>query len=405
MALTLTEILTTPTDAEALAEITQLFVDADWDTTDWKEGTLQGTLLRVCAYVYARQRELAAALAVNSFNSTARGDWLTEFSDSNYDNQRVTGSVTVGDIVLELAFGAGAYTWDPGQLSIVCNDDWVFYNRDRLTLGASTGYVCTGSFAAIGEGPDYNVTTNAHLYGLWQLGTAADGVTVTNPPRPGTSTWITQLGALPESDDSLRERNTLKWSTLATGETTEARVRYAIAAVDSTITDVLIDDSNPGGPGTVGITIAGALDTCTPDQVSVAWNAVAAVMWNASERLTVAAADTIDPTTLIHHVTVWFAPGTDTTALQTDVEGALDAWIASISVGGETYGVHENVANVDRLVDLLCAVDGVSRASVWGDSAETQRAGDPVLVSNGVSYKLKKPLSWSAFVTYELVIQ
>jgi phage-related baseplate assembly protein len=96
--------------------------------------------------------------------------------------------------------------------------------------------------------------------------TAIAGCTVSNPAIGVTGTWITRNGADEESTESLRTKNRSKWSTLGLGPGTAYEV-FARQGHES-VRRVYPDATNPRGPGTFDIYIAGDSGSLSPTVVT-----------------------------------------------------------------------------------------------------------------------------------------
>jgi hypothetical protein len=105
-------------------------------------------------------------------------------------------------------------------------------------------------------GTSGNLGNNAAL----SLVTSYPGLTVTNPPIAGTTSWITTRGRAAESQKAYAARMRARWADLApqtSAERATALVRAAcVAAGVAVIERVWPDDSNPLGPGSWAVYLA-----------------------------------------------------------------------------------------------------------------------------------------------------
>lgn len=372
-----------PTEDEALEELKGLLSDAGLITTDWVPGSVELTLLRLSAFLYSNLGERASTLSKVFFNDDSEGDALTALSDSHFDNQRVGAVRTQGQMLLSLSVGNGPYNFAIGEVSVVADDQFEYTNTTAGTLSGPS-YTLTLSFEASDFGSAYNIANDA------ELRTTFNGVTVFNPAQAGSDTWISRLGADEESDEVLRIRNSTKWSTLATGEMVNERVRYLALSASADVHDVYVDDQNPRGAGTVDVYCAGDLFTAPGGSVAEVQHKLTGSFFGGSSRILALAAPELE---FNRTVTVYYKPSAVLDEVTTAVEEALDTWIASVPIGGLDFSPGPNhVASIGDLIALLEGIETVRKAVV-------QTAGTDITLA--VNQKLTKPDSgWTSLVTY-----
>src|SRR5690606_5508813 len=122
-----------------------------------------------------------------------------------------------------------------------------FRNTTGGTLNA--GGTLTLQWEATLAGSQHNVGNGQ----VTTLVTSRAGVSISNPDS-GSGTWFTTLGQDEESDADLRIRNSTKWATLSL-EWVEAAYVYAARTLGAR--KVKIDATNPRGPGSVDVYLAG----------------------------------------------------------------------------------------------------------------------------------------------------
>jgi hypothetical protein len=85
---------------EALDVIIAWLQGAGFNATSWGPTSLQRKFLRFAGFIYSDLTKSVSALADLCYNETSRGDALTEFSKSHYDNVREAAVKTMGTFVL-----------------------------------------------------------------------------------------------------------------------------------------------------------------------------------------------------------------------------------------------------------------------------------------------------------------
>jgi len=249
MPLTLDQLRTPVTEAQALDVIFDELESLGFNTTSWQSGSVQRTFCQMFARVYADWTTYVDYIARFAFNETSSDGALTEFSDSHYDNQRV---VTVKT--------AGTYTLTGGAVGpphVVAIGSLVVANAAGLTFRNTTGGTvpASGTVVVIVEAETAGAAGNVANNTLDVIQTPLAGVTGNNPPIAPAATWITTQGLDAEADATLQARNTSKWSTLSYASPAEAYVNWALTA-DTDISRALVDDTNPRGSGTLDVYIA-----------------------------------------------------------------------------------------------------------------------------------------------------
>lgn len=233
------------TRTQAMTRITEWLTALGFETTGWQEGRIQKTFFTILSLVWSDASEVVKALAEFGFNSFASGDAMNEFSKSRFDNEKDEAVKTRGPMTLR-STASVPYTIEVGQL-IASTDAGVQFRN--VTGGVlSAGSVATPStlvltWDALVAGNAGNVPLN----GVTRLVTALAGVTIANDQ--GTP-WYTIAGADEESDASIEVRNSTKWSTLTVELVAES---YENIARTNGARKVLIDATNPRGPGTIDV--------------------------------------------------------------------------------------------------------------------------------------------------------
>lgn len=324
--ITLAQILTPVTEEEALATCLSILSSLGFTATSWQEGSRQRTIVQMFARIYAAFSVTIAQIASMGLNETASGDWLTLFSKSHYDNTRRAAVKTQGTLVLTAAASApGPFTITAGQLVFAdATNGYTYRNTTGGTLNAGATLGVTIEAETAGANRDLAANT------ITVMKTTLAGVTCNNP----SSTWITRNGSDEETDIALRERNSSKWGTL--GIAPGLAYKYYASMGHESIRRVAVDDSNPRGPGTVDIYLAG-------DSGAVASGVVTAVeeymdgttdgydrIGNATDMQITSATNL----TVSVSATVYVLKQYETTATRTAITAAIEAFFKAVPIGG-----------------------------------------------------------------------
>ncbi len=261
--LSLKQLLTPPTEDEALASILSILTQLGLQTTSWQTGSAQLLILRLFARVWALIGSTVTTIAAGGFTTLATGVWLRMLAKYFYNFDAIPAQNTIGKVLLTSSAGAPIHTWAAGDIIIA--------NAEQGEDGA-VSFTCTegGSlapgasivieFIADVAGDAGNIVPDTSLF-LW---TPLVGVTATNPPLlPDSNTWITTPGQDEESDERLLQRCLARWAFLTYGNMDGAYVGWALEALPA-LTRVGV--ANSAGNGTVTIYGATALGPLTAPQ-------------------------------------------------------------------------------------------------------------------------------------------
>jgi phage-related baseplate assembly protein len=250
MTLSLEQLVGLVTKDQAMQTLIDLLTAQDYAARSWESGSLQRTLLEIFSEMYAEVRVVGALLARAGHNQFSSGDWLTLYSDSQYDNQRLSGRKTQG-IVTVVDHGTGPHTID---LSTLLVSDEVFDFRYR---NVSSGILPqNGSLQLKVEAETVGAAQNLGNNTIAVQVQGPPGATVSNPALGGGS-WITQNGADDEKDPALRTRNRTKWATLALAGGPEAVYDYWARKADTSVRRVQVDTRNASATGALTVYVAG----------------------------------------------------------------------------------------------------------------------------------------------------
>lgn len=375
--LTLDALLNAETDRDLIvSEILTALGAVGFPVTNWEDGASLLTLAEADSAQFADTNSTVAALAAAGFVTLAPGNpnndavpsvrtdktWLDLVAFSWFNEVRQPAVFGQYAVALTVASGRGPYTIAPNGLHVTDSTGAFRYtstNSSPVTIDSTNGPSNTITFQADQTGSAYNTIDGVGV--TLTMTTFLLGVTAATAAAPGTpSSSVIVAGSDFESDAKLRLRCTTKWATLTVSAVVDSMVNYALNVFsDNRITSVLVGDTNPDGPGTFRVYLAGPTGAVsTPNK-----NAVDAVLQKkkplTSTLTTLSATDSVltitgtvyGPSAQIAQITI--DVGTAITTLQTlmqisDGSGPPNAGTFYLSV---LYDAIQNVANV-RNVDL-----------------------------------------------------
>lgn len=346
MALNISQLSTPVTEEEATSTLLSWLATSGFVTTSWVSGSVQLTLIRLFASVYARLTEYVATLVSWGFNDTATGEALTRFSRSRYANERNPAVAAQHRVVFTCSASSGPYSFDVGDLIVGDVYGNVFTNT--LACSIASGGTLTTTVVCDTPGAAGNVGAVGTII---RMISSFAGVTCSNPAIAGTVYSLLVTGADAETDVELRVRNASKWGTLATENIRDTVENIAINAATG-LAKAAIDDTNPRGAGTVDVYVSGATSTAGALDVAAARAAVRARFFNANPRIAaVAAAEYELPIT----GTIYYDSALSVSDVQDFVEASLDELIGAMPLGGYTYT--SGPSGILRLSDVVEAVE------------------------------------------------
>lgn len=384
MALFTIKQLTTPiTLAEAEEQALSIVQDQGITTTDWKDGSPELTCIKLWAEFYSEFINRCSQITYNTLNTYAEGPALTYLADSHFDNQRVLAEFTVGNMVVTGSAAIVPKTFQAKELKVT-DGDYIFYNQNAFTLSNAIPYV-TESFVAELPGAEYNISPNSSLTSI----ASNVGISIFNPPVTGSTTWITTLGRDEESDDTLRKRNTSKWTTLQTSEVTLDRLINLSLSASPQLEYISVDDSQSRGPGTVDVYCARKNNPTTASDITLVQNALNLAFFGNStgSRVTAYAASNkyFDRT-----LTIYYGPTVNGTTLYTTIKTTIDTWIATIPIGGNIYtATLKNIASLNDLIRDLESLEGVVKV----------KFNDTTDITLDINEKLVSPTTYDTLIT------
>lgn len=318
-------LLTPVTEAEALDTVLDVARSLGFPVDSWESGGVALTLCRVIARTTADLSALVPQIAGGGLLGRAEGGWLTLLAESAYAEERRPGVYTEGTVVLTSLPAADPQSITPGQLWFSTASGQRFVNLDGGTL--ASGKTLTLAVRAESAGRRFNVSSGS----VTKMLTPLPGVSASNPPDASGS-WTTTQGADEESDAEVTARCRGKWGTIAAQPPVSAYEFWALQA-SSEVRRVAVDAQNPDGPGTLRVYVAGATG-------GVSAAVVAAVDAYVQPRRSPSAGVTVHTAKnrVISVTGKVIVPPAQAAAARAFAESALDAYFASVPIGGFVSG-------------------------------------------------------------------
>ncbi len=346
------QLATPVTEDQALDVILVRLTELGFSGTSWQSGSPQLTICRAAALLYSKATELVQTLLYAGYNDFAEGEYLTRFSLSNYDNTRVAAVAAQYTVRHTVAAGEGPYTVAAGAL-LASNGTYKYRSLTGATLTSATPTDIVYQAEIPGSAPtaaDNTITT---------LITTLVGVTITNPLDS-----LVRAGADEETDASLRIRNSTKWATLSVERPSDG-YKHAVLSVLPNFR-VVVDDTNPQGPGTVDIYIASATGVAGGTDETTAQTEVDRIKSpTATVDVIIAASTAINVIGDVYIQTAY-----NTAATQLAIEEAVADYINSLDIGGVNLGA-SRVIPLDGIEGAIRSVQGVKNVDLSSPAADT----------------------------------
>lgn len=372
MAVSLADLLQTPTEAEVLAESLAYLDGLGFAAQSWQDGSWQRHLVQLFAHVFTDVAASVSAIAALGFVRTATGTAAVLNASEVYATERGKAVATQGQMVLTSSAGAPLHT--VGADVVIADAATSPANTYRVLGGGGVlppGGALTVDVEAETPGAAANIASGTTLY-LW---TPLVGATAANPADPGTGTWVTLLGQDEETIERLVERALGQWETLTYSVGEGAYKKWALEA-DSTVTRVLVRADNPLGPGTVEVICATATGTIGGPQVAAIAAYIDGVNPDGSETgrrplndiVTVSSAVVLgQPIEATVQVDSAFQSSTTTGA----IEAAVSEYLSALPIGGKIIGgAPQGVAVRAEIVAAIMALDGVLNVDLVAPPAD-----------------------------------
>lgn len=357
MAYTLNDLLNPPDEKALTTTMLGALSSLGFPVTNWAPGGAGRTLVQGFARVLADGLALASNVARGSLldlapgtDTGSPGDWLSLLSKSAFRLDRYPSRFAKVKVRLTVASGAGPYTVTPGQLWVQNNAGRRYNSANTTNVTLSAGPSTTDvEFRAENPGAAYNLAIGAALS---LVGSPLPGVTAaTVESTGGSGTAMTEAGADTESDSSLRARCRLRWQTIGLQKTSlayDAIVRDPATGTTDPVTRVRVVDTNPRGPGTVDVWIAGASGPLsTPNETLV--RAFVAARKSVTADLQVQNASSV----VVNVTATIYVRGN--AAAKAEAETRVTAAINAVPIGGVLYK--------SQIIEELMAPSGVYNAT------------------------------------------
>ncbi len=324
--LTLAQLRTLVTRAEAEEHALSLLTDAGLNARSWQPGSWQLTLVKLYTVLHAALSANVKTIAELALNELSVGDALTAFSDSHYDNQRYEATRAQHNLRLSCGAASGPYT--------ITASERVFRETvtgNNLLFTATTG-------GTLNPGSTLDITVDAQLKGsggnvaigaITEQITPLVGVTVTNIDV-GDGTSLVTAGTDEETDPDLRTRNRTKWAAQNLASPAEA-YEYWVRVGSAGITRVLVDDTNPRGSGTTDVYVAGATGVAASGDVTDGQAELDKHLPETSDAKVIAAASDAQAFT----ANIYITAAKHDAAKETEVEQALIDFINGLDINGK----------------------------------------------------------------------
>lgn len=254
--ITLGQLIVPLSQDEAYDTLVAYLAGQGYQATSWQTGSIQKGLLKGFAWLYSAASNVISDLAGAGYPSLAKGLYQDALGEFFYDLPRVQATAVQGTMTLKLSAAASPAAWGTSEL-VVADAPTAPANSFRIVSAGSLAPGALAQFAFVGETPGAaaNIPPNVPLY-FW---TPITGLSATNPPLLGSSTWITAEGQDQESSDRFATRMTGRWSRLSYGNTEGAYKAWAFEALPALTRCTVFEGPNDGEVVVVGATATGGL--------------------------------------------------------------------------------------------------------------------------------------------------
>jgi len=340
-----------------------------WPVTNWSATGAGRALVQVTARAIARVSPTISAIARGGYLDTAAGAWLDLLSSGFYGLTRLPAVFAVTKVRLTRTSG-GAATFAAGTLWISTADGRPYNQTGAGTLAGTVGSTLDLEFRASSSGIASNLTLGTPITFV----TPPVGVSVElRETSSGSGTCMSTPGVNEESDAALRERCRTRWASLGAEKTKDAFVYLARNATDGVgdpvlgVTKVLVDDSNPRGPGTVDVYLAGDAGPSDPATVSAVDAWLQDRKGLCADLLTQAAGGS--PVYIVATVTVKAAY---LPSAKSAIRAALQQYQADLQIADGDSGTYEDRTIKAELIRILKSPAGVVNVSMSSPATELE---------------------------------
>jgi len=255
----------TVTDALTIeASLLAALAAAGVDLTGYDEFSLVKALVSEQATTRNQEQTLRATLAQAldpAILVTLSTDWVDVICLAIWQEPRIAALPTQGTLVVSVASGSGPYSYQAGDLLIEDTSTGTYFtNTNTAPQGATSSSPAPLTFQSQTAG----AATNPGGSPTWKLISAPSGASL----GLSFASWTrTQAGRDAEGNGPFVERCQAKWGTLGAGGNIDA-YNYWIPTGTNAITAWWVDDSNPFGPGSIGVWLADTNGPATTPEIS-----------------------------------------------------------------------------------------------------------------------------------------
>lgn len=192
----------------------------------------------------------------------AGDDWIDIHFGGFFNEPRIGTLPAIGTLVVSVASGLGPFTYSAGDLLVEdLTTGAYFASSNTAPQVVTSSATATIAFTAQTAGAASNPLGGDLFKLVSAAGSSGLGVTV--------ATWTkTTAGRDKETSIAYIARCLAKWSTLGAGWTRPS-FDYLIPLFAPTVTGWYVDDSNPFGPGTVGVWLRDATGPASDPEVAL----------------------------------------------------------------------------------------------------------------------------------------
>ncbi len=372
--------LTTPTTEEqALTAIFSALSSLGFTPQSWQENSIQRTLWQYIAKLYSGLTSVLSDQAKGMHAKLAEGDYQDALGLYTFDLPRNEATRTLGTVTVTLSAAAPAASWEADELVFADTEfapghSFVITEAGSLMPGESAEFDARAEIAGFAS----NIAPSVTLF-LW---TPVAGLSVTNPPLAGETTWITTPGQEAESKERYALRMVGRWSRLMYGATEGAYGAWVLEALPA-LTRFRISEDNEveGGVKIVGATAVGGL---TEEQIQTISDYLTGVTDGKgrrpiNDRLSIVSATEFSDVifnTLNLTVTCDSSLATDAA---TRVATALQTMFGNLPIGGEKIPPSNNgKVLASRIYQTVMSQSGIR--NVTGVPSDISLAQDEIFV-------------------------
>ena len=319
----LSQLLQVPSADELYQDALDFFADLGFSPTNWLTGSLTRGASAFLGLGLAAGARNVALIVQAGLLDLAKGTWLDLLAESHFDETRDLATYATHTVTISSSADMTTpWVIEPGALRVrdsTTGKTFHSTNEEQITLAAGAGNSEPIPFKADSPGSDYNSATNA----IDELVTTKPGASIT------ASVQVTSARD-DETDPALRQKCRDKWAANVAIHPPSAAYRYWAITASDEVTRAFVDDTNPDGPGTLRVYLAGDSGTVLAGAVTEADAALQA------KKSSTARVQTLNSTELTCALTgtVYYDSSEPLSDFQAAFEGAVDDWFKQEPIGG-----------------------------------------------------------------------